>query len=841
MDVPLLKRPLSGAQRARARRRWRAAIANAASDVAAAKLPTELAPPRTDAALQRVRFFLPKTLDGRLLQLGCADHEFDQHVGVGVALYMRFVKNTGYLFVAASLIAVPQLVANASGDRLHLRWPWSSACDALSPAPSDGATTSSALPTDLANLQRLAMQGGQALLYGLFSTLLGNASLGDGSAARWCHVIAAPAVCALFCIYVYWVWDFSNSALAQIDAASTRASDFAVRVEGLPSAYTDQHAVRAHFAFFGPVASVSLAVDNENLLLLLERQHRLQHAWRQLHLRHALLPADQRKRCRGSHLRAAEKMLVALARAREELRAETSAPCACTGDAFVVFRRQSDATRCVRHFELIRRYLRSRDGIHANVDFRQLYFRTAHKLEVYRACEPSDVIWRNLRYSRATQRTERAKTSLLVFSVSCVSTIGIAFANFMGTAHSSGPLTTLWVTAVVIGSNVCIFSLVPHLAIHSERHHYRSSQHLHMLLKMAFFQIFNTSVSVLAFLYLTWEPPETVTCPLPPATSPRTCVSMVLGVGGGGGGGAMRTLSSLASALFSSGIDARCVGHWYTTGALVLLNGLFGDLAVILALIEFVRPEKVFARKMVAPHAATQEEMNECYEVDGELFLPFRYQLVLKVVFLTAMFCPAVPLLLPFAALFMFCSYRVDRYNLLRVMKPPPRTTDRTITLSVLYMLPLAVVAHVWMAVFFYSKQAGVSVPIMYYLMLATLGIYLMARITSTLSRQHVRPLDDMGSELFEQLRDSVAEPSSEGAVEGGAGGAAAASAGVAAAGAVRTGGCSGGSGDGGLLEGRELYVPPLTNALLEALLSESHTCTTRAAIRDDATGRFSV
>lgn len=70
------------------------------------------------------------------------------------------------------------------------------------------------------------------------------------------------------------------------------------------------------------------------------------------------------------------------------------------------------------------------------------------------------------------------------------------------------------------------------------------------------------------------------------------------------------------------------------------------------------------------------------------------------------MFCPAIPLLLPFASLFMVASHRVDRYNLLRVMKPPPRTTDRTITLSVLYLLPLAIFAHIWMVLFFYSKQA---------------------------------------------------------------------------------------------------------------------------------------
>jgi len=42
-------------------------------------------------------------------------------------------------------------------------------------------------------------------------------------------------------------------------------------------------------------------------------------------------------------------------------------------------------------------------------------------------------------------------------------------------------------------------------------------------------------------------------------------------------------------------------------------------------------------------------------------------------------------------------------------------TTDRTITLSVLYLLPLAVVAHIWMAIFFYSKQARLYITLSIY------------------------------------------------------------------------------------------------------------------------------
>ena len=83
-------------------------------------------------------------------------------------------------------------------------------------------------------------------------------------------------------------------------------------------------------------------------------------------------------------------------------------------------------------------------------------------------------------------------------------------------------------------------------------------------------------------------------------------------------------------------------------------------------------------------------------------------QLVLKMVCIAFAFCSALPILLPIATLFMYLSYRIDRYNLLRVFKAPPRTTDRTVAMSVLYILPIAAFAHVLVAIFFYSKQASV-------------------------------------------------------------------------------------------------------------------------------------
>ena len=77
----------------------------------------------------------------------------------------------------------------------------------------------------------------------------------------------------------------------------------------------------------------------------------------------------------------------------------------------------------------------------------------------------------------------------------CVAQVLITLTNISIQYFNMGVLTTLWSTPVIIVSNVAIFILTPQLAIRYEAHHTRSSQHMHMLLKMTFFQVFNSSYS----------------------------------------------------------------------------------------------------------------------------------------------------------------------------------------------------------------------------------------------------------------------------------------------------------------------------------------------------------
>lgn len=254
-----------------------------------------------------------------------------------------------------------------------------------------------------------------------------------------------------------------------------------------------------------------------------------------------------------------------------------------------------------------------------------------------------DIIWENLRFSRMQQRTSNAKTTFVLLVFSCMSTVFIVIANINATMFSSGALTTLWSTPVIIAANVLIFILVPQaiqtpdqgmpdlvmqnvhpsclrgcdaltipvvfvavaqhktmslatlcfiaspllvlgfgtsplipsgvgslqLAVRVERHHSRSALHLHMLLKMVFFQTFNTCITASIFLFLRWRNPQPTepsyaVCPLPPVPE----------------------LPPGDQCFGDHGLldfNGACVRHWYVSGAIALMNSL-------------VRPAHVFTQ-----------------------------------------------------------------------------------------------------------------------------------------------------------------------------------------------------------------------------------------------------
>jgi hypothetical protein len=109
----------------------------------------------------------------------------------------------------------------------------------------------------------------------------------------------------------------------------------------------------------------------------------------------------------------------------------------------------------------------------------------------------------------------------------------------------------------------------------------------------------------------------------------------------------------------------------------------------------------VWRRQLLEYARAPCLDMNQIVALDPETHLPFGHQQKRKVVCINFFFSPATRSCPDCGSLHM--SRRTgstDRYNLLRVFKPPPRTTDRTVTMSMLYIFPRAVFGHLLSAIF---------------------------------------------------------------------------------------------------------------------------------------------
>lgn len=106
-------------------------------------------------------------------------------------------------------------------------------------------------------------------------------------------------------------------------------------------------------------------------------------------------------------------------------------------------------------------------------------------------------------------------------------------------------------------------------------------------------------------------------------------------------------------------------------------------------------------RRFLAPYERTQSKMNRTYVIDADIWLAFRLQLTAKIILLSLMFSSAVPLLLLIVSMYCGAAHLVDKYLLFRVLRKPPHTQHlRLMYATVCWLLPLAVLARLGLAIF---------------------------------------------------------------------------------------------------------------------------------------------
>jgi len=129
-------------------------------------------------------------------------------------------------------------------------------------------------------------------------------------------------------------------------------------------------------------------------------------------------------------------------------------------------------------------------------------------------------------------------------------------------------------------------------------------------------------------------------------------------------------------------------------------------ISMVLADIFFINPfvegmrifDVMIARSHAAPRALTQDQMNRAWAAHNPLYLPFRMQLVLKVVIFCFAWGYAFPILYLLALLFLCTSIAVDHSGLLRTFHGLITSSDKMYMATVTQVLPLAILLHSFMA-----------------------------------------------------------------------------------------------------------------------------------------------
>ena len=291
-------------------------------------------------------------------------------------------------------------------------------------------------------------------------------------------------------------------------------------------------------------------------------------------------------------------------------------------------------------------------------------------LRASRAPHPTDLQWENLEFSRRErQRRHLVSTAIMLLLASLGSAViavvayatgnnlfaSLVYGNlpdgFLGVV--CGLLFSLALAIPTILSNVMLFYSVPVLAERYEMHHTHAGKEVSCMLKLCFFEVLNTVVSIAAFF-----------------------------------------------------IDPN-VWHnsrqWYSLGGAMLVNILIGDASFLQWLLDG-GPICQLGTYVSARRARTQIEMNERFAEPAGIVIAFRLSLAGKFVVLCCMFGAAIPLLYLIAALFFWNAAWLDRYILLRKSIPPPRTDARLVSWVATVIFPISIILHVLIALAAYAQ-----------------------------------------------------------------------------------------------------------------------------------------
>ena len=592
---------------------------------------------------------------------------------------------------------------------------------------------------------RFMLNGGWGFLAAFLLSCIGwGLQVANPKNHRWVTVSWMTDLLLVFAFTVWMVWLRRDMVLhdEEVDSKDITSSDYSVKISNLPAdATADELAV--YFSQFGElhkdVEAPANLYDNDfdrtgvsvvrNDASFIGAAFALVECDEEVH---STAPENVKARQAVAEKR---KRLVAK---YNELRNPKDYKYTCAGVAFVTFRYQDGAEACRRGLRTgnFRYHLtHGANGLDRSTKrIETIPYRngaadtTCGELSCEIAPDPSDLLWRNLQNSKCTIITRQ----IFIGGVSMIYLFGLAILMAFFAAHAreyqkptTRPPFNIGLLAVLGNVACCLTSIVLLMPIIStfEGVHSRSMLEIIAFLKLGFFQTMGVVVGTLYVYSLDEESADkrafsseqlahvgsglpTSNCSIPrfyfntttnngtrPVPrgwenvydlDPRSCKAFTLHLFGTGMGGYLiGTL--IADILLINMIDFLCPPWWIET-----MNAI----------------KKTF-----------QIDLNKIYEgVDYKPFL--RYQILLKFL-MTAMFLSHIDnprILYLWVAICFWQSFEIDRYCYVLRYRTPPYYSSKMYQIVIIYVLPIALIVHGFMHVFFFgldwkwSKENGLDV-----------------------------------------------------------------------------------------------------------------------------------
>jgi hypothetical protein len=349
-------------------------------------------------------------------------------------------------------------------------------------------------------------------LYGprsIAATAIGPCCRRTAGALYGVHAVPWVVIFLIMLAYLYFIRWQQRAVARSLDAKMVTASDYAIKVKGLPPQGASARHLRAHFSQYGKVAQVTVGYACATYVELLDKWKSLELDWRE----RSREIADRRAAGVnvGPEAEAELQELVAGMEAAEESMREIKRhgrkP---TGIAFVTFDTERGKARCLRAHEL------TVWGRIAEILTRRAItprYAGNKRIEVRVAPEPSDVYWENLEVPRRRVLLRSLATDAVSGVLIGLSATALIFLNRWKDAtvarllREGGTADTALINAFATGIsvltsvivaviNVCLALAIGRLTL-LERRSTKTDHEESLYFKLAGAYIFNTVLLIL--------------------------------------------------------------------------------------------------------------------------------------------------------------------------------------------------------------------------------------------------------------------------------------------------------------------------------------------------------